>query len=187
MSEQLEDIIKAEQGQMDKAIDHLQHELLQIRTGKASPTMVSGVKVDYYGTMTPVNQVANVSTSDSRTLVIQPWEKTMIPVIERAIFEANLGLTPQNDGDLIRITIPPLTEERRKDLVKQCRSYGEDARVGIRAARHKALDAVKKEVKDGFPEDAGKRKEDQIEEMTKKAVSKVEQILDAKETDIMTV
>lgn len=187
MSEQLEDIIKAEQGQMDKAIDHLQQELLQIRTGKASPTMVSGVKVDYYGTMTPVNQVANVSTSDSRTLVIQPWEKTMIPVIEKAIFEANLGLTPQNDGDLIRITIPPLTEERRKDLVKQCRSYGEDARVGIRAARHKALDAVKKEVKDGFPEDAGKRKEDQIEEMTKKAVSKVEQILEAKESDIMTV
>ena len=172
---------------MDASLEHLQNELLKLRTGKASTAMLSGILVSYYGSMTPLNQVANVSTADARTLVIQPWEKSMLGPVEKAIFEANLGLTPQNDGEMIRINIPPLTEERRRDLVKKAKALGEDTRVGMRSARREAMDSIKQAVKDGYPEDAGKRSEEKVEEITKKYNEKINQILESKEKDIMTI
>ena len=172
---------------MDFALDHLKSELSKIRAGKASPSMLSSIMVDYYGTMTSLMQVSNVGTADSRTITIQPWEKNMLGPIERAIFEANLGLTPMNDGEFVRINIPPMTEERRIQLGKQSRGHGEDAKVSIRSVRHKMIDFIKKEVKDGYPEDAGKRKEEQAEQMTKKFYSLVDELIVAKEKDIMTV
>ena len=186
-ADELEFEIAEQQEAMDKAIEHLNNELAKISTGKASPAMVSGILVDYYGAPSPLNQVANISTSDARTIVIQPWEKTLLSDIERAIFQANLGVTPMNDGEVVRISIPPLTEERRKTLAKQARALGEDSKVGLRSARHKAMDAVKAAVKDGYPEDAGKRREDEIQKMTNRFGGKVDQIVEAKEKDIMTV
>lgn len=172
---------------MNQSIEHLQHELSKIRAGKASTAMLDGLKVEYYGTPTALSQVANVSTADAKTLVIQPWEKSMLAAIERSIFEANLGLTPMNDGEMVRINIPPLTEERRKMLAKSAKSLGEDAKIGLRSARHKAMDSIKKAVKDGYPEDAGKRREAEIQAMTDSYNKKVEVMLEAKEKDIMTV
>lgn len=172
---------------MDSAVEHLSNELLKIRTGKASPAMLGGIMAEYYGTPTPLNQVANVSIADSKTLTIQPWEKAMIQPIEKAIFEANLGVTPQNDGEMIRITIPPLTEERRRDLVKQAKHLSEEAKVGIRGARHKAMDFIKKEVKNGYPEDAGKHKEEEIQNITTNYGKKIDLLVDAKEKEIMTI
>ena len=134
---------------MESKLDHLNKELGKIRTGKASPSMLNGIMVDYYGSATPLNQVANVSASDSKTLSIQPWEKSMLGPIEKAIFEANLGFTPMNDGEMVRITLPPLTEERRRDLVKMAKASGEDTKVSMRSARQKAMDAVKSAVKNG--------------------------------------
>lgn len=176
----------AEEG-MEAAIKHLNDELLKVRAGKASPSALNGLLVPYYGSPTPLNQVANVTTSDSRTLIIQPWEKNMIGPIEKAIFEANLGFTPQNDGELIRINIPMLTEERRKELVKKVKAIGEDTKVGIRNTRRDAMDGVKKAIKDGYPEDAGKRKEDTVDKLTKKYSDKVDELVNAKEKDIMTI
>ena len=172
---------------MDKALEHLHKELNNIRTGKASPAMLSSIKVEYYGNPTPLSQVSNVSASDAKTLTIQPWEKSLLPVIEQAIFAANLGLTPMNDGELIRINIPALTEERRKDLVKQSKHLGEEAKVSLRNARHKILDVVKKEVKNGYPEDAGKRMETEIDKMVHEYNDEVDKFIAAKEKDIMTV
>jgi len=171
----------------NKAIEHLGDELKKIRAGKASPSMISGVMVPYYGTPTPLTQVANVSTADSKTLSIQPWEKSLLADIERSIFEANLGLTPMNDGEFIRITIPAMTEERRKDLAKQSKGLGEDAKVSIRNVRHKVIDFIKKEVKNGYPEDAGKKRESEVESMVKSFYSKIDELLSAKEKEIMTV
>ena len=172
---------------MEGAVDHLQKELAKIRTGKASTALLGGIKVSYYGNLTPLHQVANVSTSDARTIVIQPWEKSMLSPIEKAIFEANLGITPQNDGELIRLSIPPLTEERRRDLVKQSKGLGEEAKVSIRNARHKAMDQIRKAVKDGFPEDAGKRMETRVQDLTNKFVEQVDKVIATKEKDILTV
>ncbi len=172
---------------MDNAIDHLQKELATIRAGKASPSMLNGIMVPYYGSPTPLNQIANVGTSDSKTIVIQPWEKSMVAPIEKAIFEANLGVTPQNDGEVVRINIPPLTEERRKELVKRAKSLGEDAKVSIRNARREAMEEIKKAVKEGYPEDAGKRKEDKIQELTNQYGEKVDKLIENKEEDIMTI
>lgn len=171
----------------DRAIDHLKHELIKIRAGKASPAMLSGVMVDYYGNPSPLNQVSNISTPDSKTLSIQPWDKSMLGSIEQAIFAANLGLTPMNDGEFVRITIPPLTEERRIDLAKQCKVLGEETRVSLRSERHKMIDFVKKEVKDGYPEDAGKKRESEVDQMLKDYTKKIEDLLEAKEKEIMTV
>ena len=187
MEATIESTLKDGRASFDKTIDHLKSELMKIRAGKASPAMVQGIMVDYYGTPTPLNQVANVSTPDSRTLAIQPWEKSLLGPIEQAIFAANLGLTPMNDGEFVRISIPPLTEERRKDLVKQCKALGEDAKVSARSARHKMIDFIKKEVKEGYPEDAGKKKEGEVEGMVKNIASKIEELLEAKEKEIMTV
>lgn len=172
---------------MESKIEHLNKELGKIRTGKATPSMLGGIMIDYYGASTPLTQVANVSTSDSRTLAIQPWEKSMLSPIEKAIFEANMGFTPMNDGEMIRITIPPLTEERRKELVKMAKSSGEDSKVSMRSARQKAMDAVKAAVKNGYPEDAGKKTEGDIQDIINSSTKKVDQIVSDKEGDIMTV
>ncbi len=172
---------------MDKSIDHLKYELSKVRTGKASTSLVSDILVSYYGSNTPISQIANVSTSDARTISIQPWEKPMLSVIEKAIFEANLGITPMNDGEHIRLAIPPLTEERRRGLVKTSKKLGEDAKIGIRTARHKALDGIKKEVKNGYPEDAGKSRENEVQDLVNKHSKNVDDLVAAKEKDVMTV
>ncbi|MBK8701911.1 MAG: ribosome recycling factor [Saprospiraceae bacterium] len=172
---------------MDKTLDHLSEELSKIRAGKASPAMVGSVHVEYYGSPTLLAQVANITTSDARTIVIQPWEKSMLAPIERAIFEANLGITPMNNGEIIMLTVPPLTEERRVILVKQCKTLGEDAKVAVRSIRHKLMEYIKKEVKNGFPEDMGKKKEAEIQKFVDDHTEKVNKLLDAKEKDIMKV
>ncbi len=147
---------------MEKALDHLDHELAKLRTGKASTSLITDLMVEYYGAPTHIAQIANVQVSDSRTILIQPWERNMLAAIERAIINANIGITPANDGEVIRLSVPPLTEERRKELVKKAKHAGEESKVGVRNARHKALDQIKKSVKDGLPEDMGKRKESRI-------------------------
>lgn len=186
-TEEVNQFIEHTEELMDHAIDHLQKELTKVRAGKASPAILEGLMVSYYGTPTPVNQVATVSTSDARTLVIQPWEKTMLGPIEKAIFEANLGITPQNDGEVVRLSIPPLTEERRKDMVKKAKALGEDAKVSIRNARRDGMEHIKKAVKNGFPEDAGKAKENEIQKLTDQNISRIDNLIEAKEKDIMTV
>lgn len=183
LSEQLEE---AKMG-MDEAMEHLDRELLKVRTGKASPAMLSGLLVKYYGAPTPLQQVGSVSAADSRTLTIQPFDKSAIGDIERAIFEANLGVTPQNDGELIRITIPPLTAERRQQLAKQVKAEGETAKISIRNARQEAMKAIKDEVKNGYPEDAGKRKEDQVEGWVKSYYKAIDEKVDKKSDEVTTL
>lgn len=187
MQEDIDLVIEIAEDAMKHSLDHLVQELKTVRTGKANPAMLSSVKVDYYGSATPLSQVANISVADGRTINIQPWEKSMIDPIERAIFEANLGVTPQNDGEIVRIMIPMLTEERRREYVKKAKALGEDAKVSIRSARHKAMDDIKAEVKNGYPEDAGKRLEDKVQNLTNSYGKKVDEMIDAKEADIMKV
>ena len=187
MSEEINENIEEAKMMMDMSIEHLQGELLKIRTGKASPSLLGGIIVPYYGSPSPLNQVANISTADARTLVIQPWEKTMLAPIEKSIFEANLGLTPQNDGELIRINIPPLTEERRVSLVKRAKELGEESKISIRGARREAMEKIKKAVKGGLSEDFGKKKETEIQNLTNDYSQKVDKLLEAKEKDIMTI
>lgn len=173
--------------EMDAAIDHLNAELLKIRTGKASTAVLNGILVPYYGSPTPLAQIANLGTMDAKTLTIQPWEKNMLGPIEKAIFEANLGLTPMNDGEIIRISIPPLTEERRREMVKQAKAKGEDSKVSLRNIRQKLMTFLKQAVKDGFPEDNGKRKEEELQKTVNGYGDKVNAIVAAKEKDIMVV
>ena len=187
MEEEIEMIMDMVKEGMDKSIDHLLQELKKIRAGKASPDMVSGVQVDYYGTPTPLKQVANITAADSRTLSIQPWEKSMLAPIEKGIFEANLGLTPMNDGEFVRINIPPLTEERRRELAKRVKAIGEDTKVSLRSARRDGMDGIKSAVKDGYPEDMGKRREDDIQNLTNSFGKKVDDLCAAKEKEVMTV
>ncbi len=172
---------------MDQAIEHLYKELNQLRTGKATPAMLTGVMVDYYGATTPLAQIANIVTLDSRSLSIQPWDKSAVPAIEKAIMQSNLGLTPQNDGEAIHLNIPVLTEERRIDIVKQAKHFGEEAKVSARNARHEALTFIRAEVKDGYPEDDGKRLEKKLDELTKEYGKKIDDIVSAKEKEILTV
>ncbi len=179
--------IEEAEERMQHAITHLKYELAKLRAGKASVQMLDGIMVEYYGVPTPLNQVANVSTADAKTLTIHPWEKKMLPVIEKAIFEANLGLTPMNNGEVILINIPPLTEERRRELAKKAKAEGEEAKIAIRSARHKAMDFIKKSVKEGYPEDTGKRMEDKVQELTNTYIKKVDALIAAKEKDIMTI
>lgn len=186
-SEEADKIVDKTIEMMEHAIEHLNHELIKVRTGKASPTLVSEIKVDYYGAPTFLNQVANVSVSDSRTIVIQPWEKTMLRVIENALFEANIGITPQNDGEVIRLNIPPLTEERRVALVKQAKALAEDTKVSVRNVRRDSMEYIKKLVKEGFPEDMGKRKEDEIQKLTDNYTDQASKLAEAKEKEIMTI
>lgn len=185
--EDLNAILPEAKAAMDKALHHLEHELSKIRTGKASPVILQDLMVEYYGSPTPLTQVANIQVADSRTLSIQPWERNMLGPIERAIINANLGMTPSNDGEVVRISIPPLTEERRREMVKKAKHAGEESKVGIRNARQKALEHVKKAVKDGVPEDLGKRKEAEVQDLVKKYEALVENALAVKEKDIMTV
>lgn len=185
--EDVSKIMAEARAQMDKALEHLDHELAKLRTGKASTSLISDLLVDYYGSPTPVSQVANVQVSDARTIIIQPWERNMLGPIERVIINGNIGITPANDGEVIRLSVPPLTEERRKDLVKKAKHAGEESKVGIRNARHKALDYVKAAVKAGLPEDLGKRTETDLQNLVNKYVEQVEKIVGAKEKEIMTV
>jgi ribosome recycling factor len=187
MSEAIINIFSEARGHMDHSIEHLRSELTKIRTGKASPAILDGLKVNYYGNPTQLSQVANLSTPDSKTISIQPWEKSMLAQIEQAIFAANLGLTPMNDGETIRITIPPLTEERRKDLVKVAKALGEDAKVSIRNERQKIMNTIKAEVKNGFAEDQGKKKEAEVQIIVNSYGDKIAKLIEAKEKDIMTV
>lgn len=186
-TEVIHQVMKSTKEAMQAAVDHLQFELTKVRTGKASPNLLTDIAVTYYGAITPVSQVASVSTADARTIIIQPWEKNMLSLIEKAIFEANIGITPMNDGEVIRLSIPPLTEERRRDLVKQAKQLGEEAKISLRNSRHKALDAIKKSVKDGFPEDAGKRKEAEVQDMLNDYSKKIDHLIEAKEKDLMHV
>jgi len=172
---------------MKKALQHLEKELLRVRAGKANPAMLDSVKVDYYGSITPLSGVGNISTPDARTITIQPWEKGLIHEIEKAIMNSGLNLNPMNNGDMVIINIPVLTEERRKDLVKTARAEAEHARVGIRAARKQANDELKKLQNDGVSEDLIKMNEDKVQKMTNQFNAQIDQIVDRKEQEIMTV
>ena len=172
---------------MDKGISHLEAELLKIRAGKANPQMLDGIMVDYYGSGTPINQVGNISVMDARTLSIQPWEKNMLTAIEKAIQVANLGFNPQNDGTIIRINVPPLTEERRKDLVKKAKAEAEHCKVTLRNARKDGNEAIRKLVKNGLPEDMGKAAETKMQVLTDTYSAKADKHIEIKEKEIMTV
>jgi len=183
----IDNLLNVGRSEGDKALDHLKSELQKIRAGKANPSMLDGVMVEYYGSQTPLSQVSNINSPDSKTLSIQPWEKSLLGEIEQAIFKANLGLTPMNDGEFVRISIPPLTEERRKEMVKHSKTLAEDCKVSLRNTRQKLMEFVKKEVKNGYPEDAGKKKESEIQGLIKNYGGKIEELISAKEKDIMTV
>lgn len=187
MNELVKPQLDASTALMDKAISHLEAELAKIRAGKASAQMLDGIYVDYYGNNTPLNQIANINTPDARTLVIQPWEKQMLGVIEKAIFGSNIGLTPMNDGQMIRINIPPLTEERRISLVKQSKTEAENCKVSIRTIRRDANEAIKKMQKDGLAEDLAKDAEVRIQQLTDSYILKADKHLEIKEKEIMTV
>lgn len=187
MTEDLSKILVDTESAMRKAINHLEAELTKIRAGKASPSMIDGIMVDYYGNPTAVNQVANVSALDARTISVQPWEKNMLAPIERAIIAANIGINPQNDGNVIRLFLPPLTEERRKELVKKCGGEGENGRISIRNIRRECIEQIKKLQKDGLSEDAAKDAEKEAQDLTDKFINLVEKHLEAKEKEIMVV
>jgi ribosome recycling factor len=172
---------------MDKAVNHLKDELLHVRAGKATPAILDGINVDYYGAMTPLNQVSNINTPDAKTIAIQPWEKGMLEAIEKAILAANIGLTPNNNGESIHINIPPLTEERRLNLAKQIRSFGENTRVSIRNARRDGNEALKQMQKDGLSEDLEKDAELEIQKITDEFTKLVDELVEEKEKEIMTV
>jgi ribosome recycling factor len=172
---------------MIKAISHLEAELVKIRAGRANPQIVDGVAVEYYGSPTPLNQVANITVADARTLTIQPWEKNMLQPIERAIIAANIGITPQNDGSLIRLFLPPLTEERRREFVKRAHHEGEHSRVAIRSIRRDAIEHIKKLQKDGLSEDVAKDAETNIQLLTDKYIALIDKHLAQKEKEIMAV
>jgi ribosome recycling factor len=172
---------------MEHAMLHLDREFHKIRAGKANPQMLDGVRIDYYGAMSPIENIANISTPDPRQIVIQPWEKNMISVIEKAILAANLGFNPQNNGEIIRIAVPPLTEERRKDLAKRAKAEAENAKVSIRNIRRSAMDTAKKLEKDGIPEDEVKVLEKEIQDITNHYIDNVDKQYIIKEKDIMTV
>ncbi len=185
--EEISLLIDIAEDSMNHTVTHLQNELAKIRTGKANTDMLSNILIPYYGTPTPIAQVSNISAADARTIIIQPYEKKILSAIEKAIFEAGLGITPQNDGSIIRLNIPPLTEERRREFVKKAKLVGEDSKVGIRSARQKAMEEIRKAVKSGLPEDIGKKSEDEIQELTNKYVGKTDKVVEQKEKDIMTV
>lgn len=172
---------------MQKAISHLETELSKIRAGKANPQILENIHVDYYGNNTPLFQVANVNTPDAKTIVIQPWEKSMLQPIEKAIQAANLGFNPQNDGVIIRISVPPLTEERRKELVKKTKAEGEHCKVTIRNLRRDTMESLKKQQKSGLPEDLAKEAEHKVQQVTDSYILKVDKHLEIKEKEIMTV
>ncbi|WP_068774658.1 ribosome recycling factor [Paenibacillus sp. FJAT-26967] len=180
-------IKKNAEERMGKAIDALKRDFATLRAGRATPALLDKIQVEYYGAMTPVNQLANISTPDTRTLIIQPWDKGSMSAIEKAIMKSELGLTPANDGTIIRLVIPALTEERRAELVKLTRKYGEEAKVAIRNIRRDANDDIKKEEKNGISEDESRRHQDDIQKFTDKYTAEVEKVLAVKEKEIMEV
>ncbi|MBQ0150433.1 MAG: ribosome recycling factor [Bacteroidales bacterium] len=186
--DKVKEIIANCEKKMTDAVAFLEEDLKTYRVGKANPSIFNNVTVDYYGTPTPIPQVASVTTPDARTLAIQPWEKKMIAAIEKAIIDNNLGFTPQNNGETIRCTVPPLTEERRKELIKKAKTSGEGSKVVVRNARRDAVDALKKSIKsDGIPEDIEKDGEDDVQKLTDRFVKKVDELIAAKEKEILTV
>ncbi|GAA4894895.1 ribosome recycling factor [Flaviramulus aquimarinus] len=185
MNEDIQFILDSTKEAMENAMKHLEKQLVNIRAGKASPSMLGSVMVDYYGSQTPLSQVANVNTPDGRTITVQPWEKSMLQEIERGIAYANLGFNPMNNGDTIIINVPPLTEERRRDLAKQAKVEAEDAKVSIRTARKDANNEIKKN--DDISEDLKKNAEIDVQQMTDTFVKKVDDVFDSKEKEIMTV
>lgn len=187
MSEELSLIMDDAEEHMNKAIQHLEVELVKIRAGRANPNMLDGIVVDYYGTPTPINQIGNLSVTDARTLTIQPWEKNMLQPIERAIINSNIGLAPQNDGNIIRLFLPPLTEERRKELVKRVNAEGEHTKVAVRNIRRDAIEQIKKLQKDGLSEDAAKDAEKDVQVLTDKYSVQIDKHLEAKDKEIMSV
>jgi len=187
MSEIVKGLIEDARESMNKAVDHVELELQKIRAGKASPQMLDGIVVDYYGSPTPLSQVANVNTPDARTIVVQPWEKSLIPAIEKAITDANLGINPQNDGIVVRLNVPPLTEERRKDLVKKVKAEGEAGKIAIRNIRKDVNEKIKKAQKDGVSEDEAKVGEAEVQKLTDSYILKVDKHVELKDKDIMTV
>ncbi len=172
---------------MENALLHLEREFQKLRAGKASPQLLEGVKVDYYGTLTPIEQTANINTPDPRQIIVQPWDKSIIADIEKAIHKANLGFNPKKEGEGLRITVPPLTEERRKEMVKKAKSEAENAKISIRNSRRSSNDFAKELEKEGLPEDEVKKLQDEIQALTNKFSIKVDEIFEAKEKDIMTV
>jgi len=187
MTEEVNFYLDDAKERMEKAISHLETELMKVRAGKADPSILNGIMVDYYGNMTPLSQVSNVNTPDARTIAIQAWEKNMIEPIEKAIMAANIGLTPVNNGELIRLNIPPLTEERRIDLSKQVKAEGETAKISLRNTRREINDEIKKLEKDGLSEDMAKDAEAEIQIITDDFTKKIDLVVEAKEKDIMTV
>ena len=180
-------VIDAAKEKMQSAVTYLDEDLKTYRAGKANPAVFNNVLVSYYGTMTPIPQVASISTPDAKTMLIQPWDRNLLRPVEKAIMDANLGFTPQNNGEVIRINIPAITEERRKELVKKSRTAGENAKVGVRNARRDAIETLKKLQKEGLPEDTEKDFEDEVQKLTDTYSKKVDEILSAKEKEIMTV
>lgn len=187
MTEESKQILDSAGAKMQKAIEHLQEALLAVRAGKASQNLLNGIMVDYYGSAVPISQVASVNIPDAKNVLIQPWEKGMIPAIEKAIINANIGLTPSNNGEHIRLIIPPLTEERRKDLVKQIKGDAETARVSLRGIRRDAVEAFKKAQKEGMPEDMAKDGEAEAQKLIDKFSKRVDDMISEKEKEIMTV
>lgn len=187
MPEDLSDNISTTNAAMQKAIDHFEQELVKIRAGKATPNMLDGIVVDYYGTPTPIGQVGNISAVDARTITIQPWEKNMLQPMERAIIASNIGVNPQNDGNIIRLFLPPLTEERRKELVKRSNGEGEQAKIAIRNIRRDNIEQIKKLQKDGLSEDRAREEEENIQGITNEFISLVDKHLATKEKEIMAV
>src|SRR5678810_900200 len=187
MADDLAGILNDGTNSMKKAIEHFEAELVKIRAGKATPSMLNGIVVDYYGNPTPIGQVGNLSVMDARTLTIQPWEKNMLQPIERAIIAANIGINPQNDGNIIRLFLPPLTEERRKELVKKCHGEGEHSRIAIRNIRRDAIEHIKRLQKNGLSEDATKDAEANVQGLTDKFIGTVDKHLSLKEKEIMVV
>jgi len=187
MTEESQLVIQETEDQMAKAIQHLEKELHKLRTGKASPQMLEGIRINYYGAQTPIEQTANINTPDPRQIIVQPWDKSILHDIEKAIMAANLGLNPKNEGEILRILVPPLTEERRRDLVKKAKAEGENAKVSIRNIRRTSNDLAKSLEKEGVSEDEVKRLQDEIQKLTDKFIEEIDKIVVQKEKDIMTV
>lgn len=183
----VKDYLDPAEEKMQLAVEYLDESLSHIRAGKASPKLIDGIRVEYYGSAVPISNVANVSVPDARTIAITPWEKAMFREIEKAIINSELGITPENNGEVIRLSIPPLTEDRRKTLVKQSKAEAENAKVSVRNARRDAIELLKKQVKEGLPEDAQKDAEEKVQKLHDKYVKQIDELYAKKEKDIMTV
>ena len=187
MNEEAQMCLDEAKENMENAISHLEKEFHKIRTGKASPSMLDGVMIDYYGTKTPIDQTANINTPDPRQIIVQPWDKSIIIELEKAILAANLGFNPKNEGEVLRIIVPTLTEERRKEMVKQAKNEAENSKISIRNSRRSANDFAKDLEKDGTPEDEVKKLIENIQELTNDYIKKIDELIETKENEIMTI